>query len=101
MAQRQENLAFLKISLIGSASNRSGIGARVEVTADGNRYTQVLDGKSGYLSQSLMPLYFGLGEAKKIDSITIHWPSGKTQSIASKVIDQIELQTTIAISEPD
>ncbi|MGA7924982.1 MAG: ASPIC/UnbV domain-containing protein [Candidatus Sulfotelmatobacter sp.] len=38
------------------------------------------DGKSGYLAQSVLPLYFGLGEATKIDRIEIDWPSGVNRS---------------------
>src|SRR5690606_4566549 len=61
LSEKLPGLKFLKVSLQGSASNRDGIGARVEVTTDRRSYVQVNDGKSGYLSQSRMPLYFGLG----------------------------------------
>ncbi len=40
-----------------------------------------MDGKSGYLSQRDLPLYFGLGSARKIDSIEVLWPSGTRQSV--------------------
>ena len=40
---------------------------------------QYNDGKSGYLSQSALPLYFGLGDADRIDRIEVDWPSGKKQ----------------------
>ena len=52
------------------------------VKAGGKTWTQWLDGKSGYLSQSSMPLYFGLGDAKAVDSVEVLWPSGKTQTVA-------------------
>jgi hypothetical protein len=57
------------------------VGAKVTVTAGNLKITKVLDGKSGYLSQSDLPLYFGLGDAKQIDSIEVLWPSGTKQSV--------------------
>ncbi len=58
--------------------------------------TQYHDGKSGYLSQSLLPLYFGLGTAEEIDRIEVVWPSGQTTSIDGP-IDSNQLRT---IQEP-
>ncbi len=52
---------YLAVKLIGTTSNRDGLGAVVKVTAGGMTYTKVIDGNSGYLSHSLYPLYFGLG----------------------------------------
>jgi hypothetical protein len=71
----------LTVQLVGSRSNRDGIGALVSLEANGRRQVQVNDGKSGYLAQSEMPLYFGLGAAAKADSITVKWPSGRTQVV--------------------
>ena len=51
----------------------------MRVTAAGRTYTKANDGKSGYLSQSLYPLYFGLGDATAVDRVEVLWPSGKTQ----------------------
>jgi hypothetical protein len=39
------------------------------------------DGKSGYLSQSALPLYFGLGDAAKVESVEVTWPSGRKQAV--------------------
>ena len=86
---------FVAITLTGTASNRSGVGAVVTVTAGGMSHTQVHDGKSGYLSQSLMPLYFGLGSAQRIDRIEILWPSGRRQALPAPAA----LNTTLAIRE--
>jgi hypothetical protein len=47
--------------------------------------TKVLDGTSGYLSHSVLPLYFGLDEATAVDRIEIRWPSGKTQTVAGPI----------------
>jgi hypothetical protein len=86
----------LTISLRGSRSNRFGVGAKVVVRAAGATYTKVNDGKSGYLSQSLHPLYFGLGEATRVDRIDVFWPSGKSQSLEGP----IEINRTLEIREP-
>ena len=87
---------YLKVRLRGTTSNRSGIGARVQITTDTGTYAQVMDGKSGYLSQSSMPLYFGLGDAGRIEEIRILWPSGKEQVIS----EPGEMNTLLEITEP-
>ena len=92
LAQKRPNLRWLKVKLRGTVSNRGGLGARVRVKAGGQTWTQWNDGKSGYLSQSDMPLYFGLGDAQKVDSIEVTWPSGRTQTVAApKVNGEVEV----------
>lgn len=76
---------FLKIKLVGTKSNRDGLGATVKVRAGGRVLTQFNDGKSGYLSQSALPLYFGLGEAATVEAVEVLWPSGKRQAIVSEI----------------
>ena len=81
LSERRE-VRYLRVSLRGRSSNRDGLGARVEVTAGGSRYTKVNDGQSGYLSQSSLPLYFGLGGADRADLVEVTWPGGRKQSLA-------------------
>jgi hypothetical protein len=76
---------WIKVKLAGSASNRDGLGATVRVTAAGHTWTKYNDGKSGYLSQSSLPLYFGLGDAARADRIEIDWPSGRRQIVTSGI----------------
>jgi enediyne biosynthesis protein E4 len=77
---------YLKIRLHGTKSNREGIGAQVTVVLpDGRRILKVLDGKSGYLSQSDLPLYFGLGSTDNAASIEVVWPSGERQIVDGPV----------------
>jgi hypothetical protein len=45
----------------------------------------VNDGKSGYLSQSLSPLYFGLGAEREVDKLEVRWPSGRTQVVPGPI----------------
>ncbi len=80
LAQKRK-ISYLKVKLVGTKSNREGLGSRVVVVAGGLRVTKFMDGKSGYLSQRDLPLYFGLGRARKIDSIEVLWPSGTRQSV--------------------
>jgi len=85
LSDKKEALNYLKIKLIGSSSNKEGFGAKVTVKTKLTTQTKVKDGKSGYLSQSSIPLYFGLGETKKIQQIDILWPSGKKQTIRDNI----------------
>jgi hypothetical protein len=78
LAQRRP-IHWLQVVLVGTTSNRGGLGANVRVRAGGHVYTKYHDGKSGYLSQSALPLYFGLGDAEKIDGVEVDWPSGRKQ----------------------
>jgi enediyne biosynthesis protein E4 len=85
---------WLEIFLIGSKSNRDGVGARVKVTAgDLILYDQRKGGMS-YQSAQDPRLHFGLGQRTKIDSIEITWPSGATTKLGNMKSDQI-----IAIKE--
>ena len=77
----RRRIHWLKVKLIGTTSNRDGLGAMVRVISSGRTLTKYNDGKSGYLSQSSLPLYFGLGDAQKVDRVEIDWPSGRKQVI--------------------
>ena len=67
----------LRIKLIGTKSNRDGIGAVVKLTANGDTQTKMLHSGSSYLSASELVLTFGLGQRDKADSIEVRWPSGQ------------------------
>ncbi len=88
---------YLALKLTGTASNRDGLGAVVKVTVGGATYTKVMDGKSGYLSQSAYPLYFGLAGAEAVESIEVAWPSGRRQ----RVEPPITLNSVIEVREPE
>jgi hypothetical protein len=60
-------------------------------------YTKFNDGKSGYLAQSALPLYFGLGDAGKIDRVEIDWPSGRKQVLTAG----IAVNQTLRVTEPE
>lgn len=87
---------YLKVNLSGSQSNRTGIGAIVKVYAGEDVYTRTYDGKSGYLGQSMSPLYFGLGGHNDIDKIEIVWPSGVIQELSGG----LEINRVLLVTEP-
>jgi cytochrome oxidase Cu insertion factor (SCO1/SenC/PrrC family) len=94
LAQRHA-IQFIKLKLVGSESNRDGLGALVTVHAGESSMLSVHDGKSGYLSQSRQPLYFGLGDHRQVDRIVVRWPSGIRQ-----VVDgPIDANQTLTINE--
>jgi hypothetical protein len=85
---------YLEVALVGTTSNRNGLGAVVKVRAGGATYTKVMDGNSGYLSHSLYPLYFGLGAAETVDGVDVVWPSGKRQTVRQpiKINSRVEVR---------
>jgi hypothetical protein len=95
LAQRKR-VHFLRVRLVGRASNRAGLGATVKVRAGPLVLTKYNDGKSGYLSQSAIPLYFGLGAARKVDRVEVVWPSGR-KSVVDK---DIAVGGTLLVPEP-
>ncbi len=80
---------WLEIRLEGVRANRSGIGARVKVTA--GSLTQTAEVRSGgsYLSQSDLRLHFGLGQAGAVDSVEVVWPGGRKQVVSSLAADRV------------
>lgn len=95
LAQKKK-IHWAKIDLVGTKSNRNGLGATVRLTAGGQTYMRYNDGKSGYLSQSILPLYFGLGDATAISKIEVEWPSGKRQVLT----ENLKANSRIRITEP-
>ncbi len=91
---RQHRINWLKVALTGTASNRNGLGATVRLVAGGKTYTKYNDGKSGYLSQSVLPLYFGLGDARAIARVEVDWPSGRKQVLTRGLRPNQVLQVT-------
>lgn len=81
----KKQIRYLKIRLIGTDANRDGLGATVRVHSGGKVYARYNDGKSGYLSQSSMPLYFGLDSANPVERIEVSWPSGKKQVLTKDI----------------
>jgi hypothetical protein len=73
----------LRIKLVGTKSNRDGIGAVVRVTSGADKQWKMLRSGSSYLSQSELILTFGLGAQTKADAIEIQWPSGQVDKVSN------------------
>jgi hypothetical protein len=81
----------LRVKTVGTRSNRDGIGAKVTVkTNKGMSHMQMVKSGSSYLSQTEMPLTFGLGKPEKGKTLTVQivWPSGKADSMTGVKPDQ-------------
>jgi enediyne biosynthesis protein E4 len=94
LAQRKQ-IHWLKVALNGTLSNRNGLGATVRVRVGDQVYTRQNDRKSGYLSQSVLPLYFGLGDSVKVDRVEVAWPSGRQQTFTG-----VQANQTLSVTEP-
>jgi enediyne biosynthesis protein E4 len=76
----------LRLKLVGTKSNRDGIGAVVRVTSGNNskdKQWKMLRSGSSYLSQSELVLTFGLGTETKADSVEVQWPSGQVDKLTN------------------
>ncbi|MGA8102745.1 MAG: CRTAC1 family protein, partial [Candidatus Acidiferrales bacterium] len=69
----------IRFHLVGTQSNRDAIGAVVRVEAGGVTQSRTVKSGSSYLSQSELPVTFGLGQRDRIDRAVIEWPSGRTE----------------------
>jgi hypothetical protein len=70
---------YLEVSLRGTTSNRLGIGARITAEVEGRQVVRELYPCNTYSSQAPCRAHLGLAEAKKVDRLTIRWPSGTVQ----------------------
>jgi enediyne biosynthesis protein E4 len=73
----------LRVKLVGTKSNRDGMGAAVRVTTADGTQTQMLRSGSSYLSASELVLTFGVGQQSKVDSVEIRWPSGQVDRLSN------------------
>jgi len=69
----------LRVRLQGTKSNRDGIGANVRIFYAGMSQTRMVKTGSSYLSQSELPLTFGLGKNDTVERMVVEWPSGRTE----------------------
>jgi enediyne biosynthesis protein E4 len=69
----------VRVQLVGTKSNRDAIGAIVRVYHNGVQQCRMVRSGSSYLSQSELPLTFGVGSETHVERLLIEWPSGKTE----------------------
>jgi enediyne biosynthesis protein E4 len=95
------NRSWIKIRVVGTKSNRAGIGARIKVVAQtgtpllnakpGSPLVQIDEVRSGtgYFSQNDLRVHFGLGDAKKVDLAEIRWPSGAVDALKDLDVNRL------------
>ena len=86
---------WLTINLIGTTSNRDGLGSRVKITSGNKLQTTQKVSTNGYLSQNDPRLHFGLEKNEMVDRIEIRWLSGKVQ-----VLENIKANQILTVTEP-
>jgi hypothetical protein len=79
---------YLRVHLIGVASNRDGVGAKVQVTIGNTTQTRWTSGGDGFLSVSQRDAHFGLGQVQQIDELRITWPSGTIDVLRNVSVNQ-------------
>ena len=73
----------IRFRLTGTKSNRDAIGAIVRIESGRQKQSRVVKGGSSYLSQSELPVTFGLGKQDTVDRAVIEWPSGNVEEYKS------------------
>lgn len=73
----------LRLRLVGTTSNRDAIGATIRIVHGGTSQSRMVKSGSSYLSQSELPVTFGVGTRDRIDRLVITWPNGKTEDFAN------------------
>jgi hypothetical protein len=91
---------WLKVGLIGTASNINGIGARIEVSSPSfnnasSKKAQIRDVRSaqGFAYMSTLNTHFGLGSDSNINTVTIYWPSGTVDIVVNPNINETLIVT--------
>jgi hypothetical protein len=80
---------WLELKLIGSRSNRDAVGAHITLRAGGRLQMREVHAGSAYQSGSSLIQHFGLGDANRVDQITIRWPSGAESTLTNVEVDQL------------
>jgi hypothetical protein len=84
----------IRFKLVGTKSNRDAIGAQIRIVSGGSSQTRMVRSGSSYLSQSELPVTFGLGKQDKVERAIIEWPSGRTEDFKD-----LSAQKTYEITE--
>jgi hypothetical protein len=82
---------YLVIRLIGTRSNRDGIGAEIRVDDQWNQMTTSV----GYASSSHFGVHFGTDNRKQVERLEVRWPSG-----ARQILEHVRTNQVLTIREP-
>ncbi len=95
---------WLKVRLVGTRSNRDGVGAKVRVASNGVVQLREVYAGASHLSMGSQWLSFGLGQSDRVDSVTVQWPAGTIDILKNAVVNQIvtieEGVTLTSVQEP-
>ena len=80
---------WLVVELEDTGSNRDALGAEVRLTTAGHTQLRTVNGASSYLGHNDIRLYFGVGQAPRIERVEVVWPSGETTQIIDLPVDQL------------
>ncbi len=94
--EQQTDHHWLRLQLKGRAPNTSAIGAQVTLSAGGQTQVRELFPARGYLSSIEPVLTFGLGTADRVETATIRWPDGQTQTLSPEGVDRV-----LVIEQPE
>jgi hypothetical protein len=78
---------WIGFKLIGTKSNRDGIGGKITMVVGSRIYTDEVRSGSSYLSQNDMRVHFGLGAVDRVESVEVRWPSGQMEQFAGLKVD--------------
>ena len=87
---------WLIVNLIGTKSNRDGVGASLRLVAEDDVQITQKKSTSGYLSQSDPRIHFGLGDHELVNTLEIVWPSGTKQ-----VLEGVSANQILQVREPE
>jgi hypothetical protein len=85
---------WLRVKLVGKTTNRDAVGAWVELVAGGRLQRRQVMPTRSYLSQSELPVTFGLGKSDNVESLRVTWPDGSHQEVNIAAVD-----TTITVEQ--
>jgi hypothetical protein len=95
LLRNDQNLGhhWIRLKLVGTKSNRDAIGAWIKARVSGRTLSRQVMPTRSYLSQSELPVTIGLGQASKIESLDIIWPSGLRQKVEPPPLDRLTVIT--------
>jgi len=79
---------WASFELSGTKGNRLALNGRISIVAGGVTQTDEIHSGGSYLSQNDLRIHFGLGASEKIQSVTIHWPSGRVETLNNLAVDK-------------
>lgn len=86
---------WLQVQLVGTRSNRDGIGARLVLEAGGRKQIREIQSGTSFLGQNSLVAHFGLADSGSVERLLVRWPSGVSQRLTNLQINQ-----KITVTEP-